>query len=359
MQVPNTLRITSTSRSSAKPYALGWFMLAFIVLGTIGAGFGIWGNAPQGKSLLNGTWSAAFETQFNKALPWRETGINTWGILEYFLFGNGRSGVLVGQNGWLFSNEEFKFQPKASDNSNAHLAQILETKKTLEKSGAHLLVVVLPAKARVYPEQLGRYHFPSYYQTQYQDTIQKLRASGVDVLNVQSALLEAKSQQDVFIKTDTHWTPFGATTVATSIKNHLQTEDITLSETKFQTQIVSDLTYSSDLVKYLPLGSLQDHAPEKLEQFETQQMAGSGSALFAGSTNTDIVTLVGTSYSAKAEFHFEGALKQVLQADVLNMALEGKGPFEPMKQYLASKERQETKSSVVIWEIPERYLPMP
>ena len=68
------------------------------------------------------------------------------------------------------------------------------------------------------------------------------------------------------------------------------------------------------------------------------------------------VALIGTSYSAKREFHFEGFLKHALQADVLNASLVGQGPFAPMDTFLADLDALSTPPSLVLWEIPERFL---
>ncbi|MBA7714020.1 putative alginate O-acetylase AlgJ [subsurface metagenome] len=68
------------------------------------------------------------------------------------------------------------------------------------------------------------------------------------------------------------------------------------------------------------------------------------------------VALVGTSYSAGEAWNFDGALKAALEADVLNVAKEGQGPFVPMKKYLESPALDDPRPDVIIWEIPERHL---
>ena len=68
------------------------------------------------------------------------------------------------------------------------------------------------------------------------------------------------------------------------------------------------------------------------------------------------VTLVGTSYSANKLWHFEGHLKTAMQADILNMADEGQGPFATMRAWLDSGNFKSNKPRLVIWEMPERYL---
>ena len=70
------------------------------------------------------------------------------------------------------------------------------------------------------------------------------------------------------------------------------------------------------------------------------------------------VTLVGTSYSANANWNFVGALKQALRSDVINDSKDGHGPILPMLAYLKSDAFKNTPPQVLIWEFPERYLPV-
>ena len=70
------------------------------------------------------------------------------------------------------------------------------------------------------------------------------------------------------------------------------------------------------------------------------------------------MALVGTSYSAGEAWDFAGALREALGADVLQAAQEGEGPFEPMSDYLEDDAFLQTPPRLVVWEIPERYLPV-
>ena len=70
------------------------------------------------------------------------------------------------------------------------------------------------------------------------------------------------------------------------------------------------------------------------------------------------VALVGTSYSANPNWNFLGALQQALRSDVANYAEDGHGPILPMLKYLQSDEFKNSAPQVLIWEFPERYLPM-
>ncbi len=118
-------------------------------------------------------------------------------------------------------------------------------------------------------------------------------------------------------------------------------------------------SYKGDLTRYVPLSMLTDFfefGPETLPVFITQtEDNGDDTPDLFGDTKIP-VTLVGTSYSANPLWHFEGFLKESLQADILNVADEGAGPFANMRNWLDSPAYRETKPSLVIWEIPERYI---
>ncbi|HSH13696.1 MAG TPA: hypothetical protein VLA15_08100, partial [Desulfurivibrionaceae bacterium] len=84
----------------------------------------------------------------------------------------------------------------------------------------------------------------------------------------------------------------------------------------------------------------------------------SANDLLFSDQQTDLV-LVGTSYSANPLWDFPGALRRYLGKDLINVAEEGQGPFEPMTEYLQSEEFLSNRPSLVLWEFPERYLAQP
>ncbi|MNY45936.1 Alginate biosynthesis protein AlgX precursor [compost metagenome] len=100
-------------------------------------------------------------------------------------------------------------------------------------------------------------------------------------------------------------------------------------------------------------------APDTLQKRTThvaETAADTSDALFAD--NEIPVALVGTSYSANPNWNFVGALQQALQSDVANYAEDGHGPVLPMLKYLQSDAFKNSPPQVLIWEFPERYLPM-
>jgi len=356
-----------SEREQTLPSAVPWLPGAFFLLLVL-LGFGAalltpeTYRLPAEGSLLRGERTARYEEAFNEALPFREAAISTWGVLEYVLFKEGRQGVFVGEDGWLFTDEEFAFYPQGAAETARKLARIERVQARLEAQGIELVVALLPAKARVYPEKLGRYELPSYARGRYERLLQALHARGVRAPDLLSPLLEAKGQRAVFLRTDTHWTPFGAEVVARELADALRGADLPgLFTARYETERTGQERLEGDLLTFIPLGPFEElgPAPDRLERRATQPEGESAASLGLFGEQEIPVALVGTSYSADARWNFGGALKEALGADVLNVAEEGRGPMRPMRAYLASAEFQETPPQVVVWEVPERFFPAP
>jgi alginate O-acetyltransferase complex protein AlgJ len=310
----------------------------------------------QEHDLIKGEWSATLEQDFDKTLPFHQAAIDTWGVIEYGLFKDGRPGVLVGKEGWLFTDEEFQFLTGEKAEIQAKVTFIAEIKARLEARGIDLVIALIPAKARVYREHLGRYTLPTHAKNRYHAFRQELLALGVNTPDLLTPLLEAKSQEPVFLRTDTHWRPFGARVVAKELAAVSQR----VGNTPFTSQTFDAREHVGDLMNFIPLGSWQGRlgpAPDLLRQ-ETTLGQETATSLGLFETISVPITLVGTSYSANPLWNFAGALQQELGADVLNAAQEGRGPMLPMLDYLENDAFRESPPEVVIWEIPERYLPI-
>jgi alginate O-acetyltransferase complex protein AlgJ len=128
---------------------------------------------------------------------------------------------------------------------------------------------------------------------------------------------------------------------------------------QFVTETVQTRSHQGDLTRFLPLAPLFESLmpqADRLQQRETHAAEAGGDDLFGDSDLP--VALVGTSYSANPSWNFAGALREHLQRDLANYAEEGGGPLVPMLKYLQSEELKNDPPQLVIWEFPERYLPM-
>lgn len=309
-------------------------------------------DVPAGTDLVEGGLTRGFESHYDKQFPAKTFGTNLWGAIQYLLFGEGRSGVVVGRDGWLYTQEEFRDYPDSEQQIEARLRLIQRAQEELQQRGTELVVALLPAKVRVYPEHLGQQAPAAVHRELYGRTHRELTRRGIVAPDLLLALQGCKENAAMFLRTDTHWTPEGADCSAAAIAAVLAP----LGEAQqFDTQTQSAQTHAGDLMQFLPLApyfAALLPAPDLLLPRTTSTEGGD---LF-GDAPTPQIVLVGTSYSADARWNFDGALREALAADVLNLAESGRGPFEPMLDFLALPVA-EASPKRVIWEIPERYLP--
>ena len=337
-------------------------------------------SAPDDAGWHDGSLTREFEAQYDAAFPLRTLGINTWTAIAYLLFREGKPGVVVGDGDWLYTAEEFASAPGAEPQVEAHLALVPEVRQRLAEHGSALLVALVPAKARVYPESVGERHPAPLHAALYGRALRTLRARSVATADLLSALAECKAKQTpkqaMFLRTDTHWTPAGAICAAAQIAAEAQAAGLRADErAPYRTSVESVAVHRGDLMNFLPLDPwFEGLLPpgDTLERRRTEPLTpdtGPGSSPgqdpgsspgqdLLGQAPRPEVALVGTSYS-DPRWNFTGALQESFGEDVTNYAAPAHGPFRPMIEYLDSADFNSAPPRLVIWEMPERYFPMP
>ena len=322
------------------------------------------------KSWVTGEQTSAYEKHYDEKLPLKKLGVNVWAAIEYLLFNEGRQGVVVGQQGWLYTSAEFKTYLPAEDNTEFNLQQIKLASTILSQRNIDLVVAVVPAKARIYPEYLGDRKPGRAGSKRYRVFTEWLQTEGVHWTGFNEAMLAAKQEQQIYLRTDTHWTPNGAKIAAMHLSNYIGSLDRSYLKDSgtFFTRVTASRPHEGDLMKFIPIrdyfhwiGPQPETIEPQLTEKSTSEPLTTADAqnalLFSQETEFEI-TLVGTSYSANELWNFHGALQHYLGQDILNYAKEGRGPIEPMQNYLASDDFKDTPPRLVIWEFPERYLPI-
>lgn len=333
-------------------------------------GLGLWSLGGLGSfqrtaqmSVLDGKLAKAAETHYDEQFPLKRIGTNLWAALDFKLFNEGRPGVVLGREQWLFSDEEFKPVANSDHFEQENLALIRGVRDTLQQRGVQLVLAIVPAKARLYSEYLGEQTPASLHDDLYNEFYAQARQAGVFAPDLLAPLTTAKNRGQVFLRTDTHWTPLGAEVAAQHLAEAVSRQNLLSGEPQqFITEQRPGAPYKGDLTNFLPLDPLFSNLlppPDTLQARSTrpaQSAAQNPDALFAD--NQIPVALVGTSYSANPNWNFLGALQQALRSDVVNYAEDGHGPLLPMLKYLQSAAFKDSAPQVLIWEFPERYLPM-
>lgn len=352
--------------SFARPSMIsGLFLLVMLPFMAMIGFFGILKALPQIDTpdlhaLATGVSRHAFEGKFDESMPHRNFSLNIWGSGEYTLFHRGRPGVVIGRDGWLFTSEEFAVKRDDQSNYANNLNYLNHVIDTLDQQKVTVLVVPIPAKSRLYKKYLpDGLLWPAARQSLYPHLITDLGQSNVHFVDLNTAFSAATTPASLlFLKTDTHWTPYGAETAARAIAESVQHLNIDLGPRQtFERSVASPTSHDGDLRKYVPLGAAIDRLipPDIIETpFVAAKGPGHDTDLF-GDISLPI-TLVGTSYSANPKWGFAALLKQSIGIDLLNAADEGQGPFTTMQSYLKSDAFKNTPPKLIIWEIPERFL---
>lgn len=300
-----------------------------------------------GSGMADGSFQRAYEARFVDGLPTRGWTTGLWNAVRMAALGEVNDGAVPGRNGWLFTAEEFTEPTETRD-----LATELETARAaLASADIQLVPVIVPDKARIMRAHLPRGRSAGF-ATRYDRTLATIEQAGLPVIDLRPAMRNAAP---AFMRTDTHWSPAGARVAAEAVAAALA--DITLPATGFATFTAASLPFDGDLLTFANTGPWRGRigpAQETIATFETLAEEAGGGDLFGDVTIP--VVLVGTSFSARTEFHFAGFLRQAFGADVLNVAIEGQGPFVPMDRFLHSDAIHSATPRIVIWEIPERYL---
>lgn len=349
---------------SLRIFYIALFLVTLMVLGlwSVRSFFSFSTNSDA--TVLNGRWTKAVETHYDKEFPIKRLGTNLWAALDFKLFNEGRPGVVLGRDQWLYSDEEFNPIVNEELNLQGNYALVEGVRQTLKAKGVKLVMAIVPAKVRLYPEHLGDVQPASIHANLYQDFHARVAADKILAPDLLGPLQQAKQQgEQVFLRTDTHWTPSGAEIAARQLAKAIaEKAPLSGQPQRFVTEAEQTVEHKGDLRLFLPLDPLFENlmpAQEPLQKRVTRaadDQPAADDALFAD--NQVPVALIGTSYSANPNWNFVGALKQALHSDVVNYAEDGHGPILPMLSYLKSDAFKNDPPQVLIWEFPERYLPV-
>ena len=309
------------------------------------------------SAYLSGEAATQIDSYYKKIMPHRVPSIDVMGAARYAIFREGRSGVVVGNDGWLFSREEFAAPLDRTTDLAEAATGIAQIRDELSAQGIKLVVVPLPAKADVYREHLSDAAIPDNLVKLYDDFTALLDKAGVRYVDTRQPLLAAKPEGQLFLTTDTHWTPLGAGVAAAAVGDALgQT-----TPHAYTISAKAPAAREGDLSKFIVTGELAPLVglgPESVTPYQATTSADAPAGDIFGPSSIPYV-LTGTSYSANELWSFTDSLKAALGADVLNMAEEGKGPIAPMRTLLASETLRDNPPETVIWEFPVRYLGQP
>jgi len=295
-----------------------------------------------------------FETAYDRKFFLREPSIQFWANLQYALFREGASGVVIGRDGWLYTNQEYLIPNNYRQNLRNQAQRIAEIDALLAKHNKQLILAPLPMKLDIYPEHAARAWDPRMPNV-YEDFLAELAAREIETVPLRELFLNQKQQVPLFFKRDTHWTPEGARLAAQQIaREHPEL----VGNTAFRTHVISEKPLKSDLMNFIKFGPWLDPElfaePSTVPVYETLASDAQTSEDDLFGEQSQSIMLVGTSYTKIEDWNFAGFLREALQNDLLTIAVEGRGPFHAMEEFTKSEYLTNTDITQVIWEFPVR-----
>lgn len=304
---------------------------------------------------MDGKLLRKYETFYDKQFFAREPAVKFWADIRYLAFNEGTSGVILGKDAWLFSNQEYLVVNDLSEQLNKQYQQIKEIDEQLNLRGQKLIILPIPMKVDIEHSHISR-EPESVVINLYDSFIKQLNEANIAAVDIRPSFQQQVTSHSVFIRNDTHWSPEGASLAAKQIA--LQYPELK-QDTLFITNKINEKQHKGDLMNYMQFHlsiARQNYQPVNLPIFETIQANQeiSDSALFGDQKYP--IALVGTSYTKMDDWNFTGFLKQELQTDILTHALEANGPFEAMAEFLKQPDFNDPTIHTVIWEFPVRTL---
>jgi len=174
------------------------------------------------------------------------------------------------------------------------------------------------------------------------------------VVPLRSRFLAARDEVPLFLKSDTHWTPQGAREAARELaRQHPEL----IGTTAYASQALAEKSIKGDLMNYIQFDQRSEppaYGAGTIPLFETLKasQAVSDSSLFGDEPQH--IALVGTSYTKIDDWNFSGFMKEALSTDLFSVAVEARGPFEAMNEFLKSDQLSNDSLDTVIWEFPLR-----
>lgn len=302
--------------------------------------------------------------------------------------GEGNRKVVLGRNGWLFYRPELQAlngwgplrEEPFSVMKDPSLAQlkparewVLQFAAELKSRGIPLLLVPVPVKPMLYPEQLlNKVPDGPLYHPEQLAFYDELRRAGIDVLDLSEPLYELKKRFPIFLKQDTHWTPEAMKKAAVLVADHVKKVHPDLVDRSAIPTIdarIHDRASIGDLVELLDLPNAEARFKKEAAQLVALDGLDADRAspiALLGDSFVNIYTDPTLGFAdpnpvdqdppplMKAGFAYQLALHLARPLDVI--AKNGAGTTATRKEFAARPDDEVRAKKLVIWVLAARDL---
>ncbi len=160
---------------------------------------------------------ARFEAFFNDQFGFRKRLIYGLNVTKVVALGvSPHPKVIFGSKGWLYYGDKDvpyyrAVEPLTEAQLEAWQKRLEQRQSWLADRGIPYLFVITPLKSTVYPEYMPRTYNRIGTTSRLDQLMAHLRAhSGLNVIDLRAAILDEKTRNQVFYRTDTHWNTRGS-----------------------------------------------------------------------------------------------------------------------------------------------------
>ncbi|NCC20844.1 MAG: hypothetical protein EOM26_00105 [Alphaproteobacteria bacterium] len=269
--------------------------------------------------------------------------------------------LIPGTDGWIFRTEtdlmtSLRLSKRGVENIRA-------LNKAFEEKGINLVMLVLPTRGMIHyrnvrDEERLKYGFTDIdgVWADYRAAIGQIREAGVDTF----ALKPPAEGEPFYYKRDHHWNSEGARNAAEQLAAFVKTlpdfQDVPRKE--YRTVEAGEVAFDGVSKKVFRKLCGTGQPPETVTVRITEPVnATSGEDALFGEPEIPRIVLLGTSNSTMVPSYanFEGALREALGADLVNMSVSGGGLDTALISYLNSDYYKEHPATIAIWEVPIYY----
>jgi hypothetical protein len=330
--------------------------------------------ALTGSAAKDGSWMLAEEKHLREQSPivwWLRSG---WNELRY------RFGVLhsdevhFGRGDWLFLAPTVAPDREGFEAATANRRRFLgEVRDRVRAAGAELFVMVVPDKARVYPEfAFADGRIPDAKEPIYRMLLADLAALDIATFDLAAAMAAARAaapDQELYFRRDTHWRPMGALAAGRAAAAAIEAgplgarlsprRNLVLAGSE-SVRLVGDLTAMLGIGTVeapdqpgrhtVPMSFLAESLAETRDYYGVSLLEDGRLLPMSGKDADAEVLVMGTSFS---EENGMKALSLSLGRPVrltFVYGADGLGPVRKGMEEMASG----TRARVVVWELVER-----
>jgi hypothetical protein len=218
-----------------------------------------------------------FDSYYSDHFGLRNFFVTSYKKLKYRLGDSPSKDVTIGKDGWLFlgsilenySNNDDPF----GDYRNINLYSQEELKQTarylstvkefLSAQGIQYIFIIAPNKHTIYYDKFSEYIVPENEFSAADQIVNYLREhTYVTVVDLREPFLKAKSEHQLFYKSDTHWNHFGANVAQYEIMKNIELMFPGKIHAEYQRMSIHKKMKSGDLGILMGIYDLKDVEPE-------------------------------------------------------------------------------------------------